>query len=759
MLPTDFVFPALCQQSNYRRDPRGFQAFLPQFNMAPEGSSLADPRQQDCPTSDTGSTHALAYRPSAGSTMSTEDSGYGSIGTDDNTEEDSQATPEARPTSPPQSESPTPQIRQRMFEGLFVFNPNEQQLRRYNEVLSYITPSLNSAIQKRARLFGSRKSKQKRVDGVRLIVMGPDSLEANATPHIVFFCSRDVGESIRELLEQPAWTRILRPDNTRMLSLSYKIVLSGITLKFFDSEFIAEFPEGDDPISRSSKLTNCGTPIHLYNGASTEWRRATLGGILEVMDDRGRVKCYAMTAGHQLDSWDDEESDQVEDDDANRDKDAWDFKGDDKYGTILTAGSGYGTYPVVKRYFDWAVFKMNRWKINAAVENDDVVEVSNHIQLPDLEIGRPVVGQVKIITASVGILMGVVQPGMAKIAIGPGEEVIDTYLVSISGDGCMFPLFTIHPDFDTDIVKSRIAIANGDSGSWVVSRDRNRLLGHVVASDILGDIYVVPIAATLADIQFRLQAFSISLPLTDGLGEVFRAKVKAICREAESLYVRAAESMSICQDTTAEISSFENVLKHLYSEVRDPDSPVNGSDNLEHTTTYNRQLSTIIGECSLAISKTRNIIDQYDKYDKYGQQRSLEFPPLSYLEDEMRNKLSTLRIKIGTFLDTIQLYDTPPAETTSSPKHRQLDGVIDKLDKVLVRIWGRRQRERQKDQKGNRVWKERIVLEFRKELMMEGFPESALNLHKVGNYQRLQFNINSSTLLTITWLEHSPGVR
>ena len=52
----------------------------------------------------------------------------------------------------------------------------------------------------------------------------------------------------------------------------------------------------------------------------------------------------------------------------------------------------------------------------------------------------------------------------------------------------------------------------GDCGSWVVDDQTYEVYGHVVASDVLGEAYVVPLHATLQDIATRLAARSASLP-------------------------------------------------------------------------------------------------------------------------------------------------------------------------------------------------------------------------------------------------------
>lgn len=55
-------------------------------------------------------------------------------------------------------------------------------------------------------------------------------------------------------------------------------------------------------------------------------------------------------------------------------------------------------------------------------------------------------------------------------------------------------------------------ILDGDSGSWVVDETTGEVYGHLVASDMFGDGYVVPIHAAFDDIKSRLNLFSVSLP-------------------------------------------------------------------------------------------------------------------------------------------------------------------------------------------------------------------------------------------------------
>jgi hypothetical protein len=44
----------------------------------------------------------------------------------------------------------------------------------------------------------------------------------------------------------------------------------------------------------------------------------------------------------------------------------------------------------------------------------------------------------------------------------------------------------------------------GDSGAWVVDPATNQLYGHVVASDVFGTAYVIPIHDIFKDMKLQL---------------------------------------------------------------------------------------------------------------------------------------------------------------------------------------------------------------------------------------------------------------
>ncbi|KAL6716714.1 hypothetical protein ACLMJK_006282 [Lecanora helva] len=57
------------------------------------------------------------------------------------------------------------------------------------------------------------------------------------------------------------------------------------------------------------------------------------------------------------------------------------------------------------------------------------------------------------------------------------------------------------------------ALEAGDCGSWVIDQATNEVYGHVIASDVFGEVYVSPLKETLKQVEEVLRADSVSLPI------------------------------------------------------------------------------------------------------------------------------------------------------------------------------------------------------------------------------------------------------
>jgi hypothetical protein len=69
------------------------------------------------------------------------------------------------------------------------------------------------------------------------------------------------------------------------------------------------------------------------------------------------------------------------------------------------------------------------------------------------------------------------------------------------------------------------AVADGDSGAWVVNPVSMEVYGHVVATDVTGDVYVVPLHRSFEEMRDRLGVEAVDLPGTaDLLDAALRAE-------------------------------------------------------------------------------------------------------------------------------------------------------------------------------------------------------------------------------------------
>jgi hypothetical protein len=57
--------------------------------------------------------------------------------------------------------------------------------------------------------------------------------------------------------------------------------------------------------------------------------------------------------------------------------------------------------------------------------------------------------------------------------------------------------------------KSNSDILDGESGSWIIDEQTLEVFGHLVASDILGSGYVIPMRAILEDIGNHHGAYAV----------------------------------------------------------------------------------------------------------------------------------------------------------------------------------------------------------------------------------------------------------
>ena len=302
-----------------------------------------------------------------------------------------------------------------------------------------------------------------------------------------------------------------------------------------------------------------------------------------------------------------------------------------------------------------------------------------------------------------------------------------------------------------------LEIEDGDSGSWVILEDNNDLIGHVVASDVLGDVYVIPIKDTLNNIRHHLKAVSVSLP---SIPEAFNipysrnseqrrtSMVKQILAQRRPMHKPLAISPNVA-DTIATLDSkalelsrrvrvlyqgLEKVantiddlrasLKHLRFEAQDQDSLLN--QQTPESSMYYRQVTGIIQDFNFSLVHFDMVLDDF--YNKTDLQRPKEdihtraSAVLYYYSAEFSNQKTTIDI----FLDTIQLHNPQKAKDEPSviPSMKQLEFIKQKVNVISLRLSLGHTSNDNNDEET--LWER-----FSRELATEGFSSDVLEQHKV----------------------------
>jgi hypothetical protein len=107
-----------------------------------------------------------------------------------------------------------------------------------------------------------------------------------------------------------------------------------------------------------------------------------------------------------------------------------------------------------------------------------------------------------------GTRKGVMLNGNSYVGGKFGENLCQTWNVILSGAACEF----VHPGRESLADRTPPGVIDGDCGSLIVNQETLEVYGHVVASNPLGEAYVVPLRNIFRQIHDALGAKEVSLP-------------------------------------------------------------------------------------------------------------------------------------------------------------------------------------------------------------------------------------------------------
>ncbi|KAF7940501.1 uncharacterized protein EAE98_000628 [Botrytis deweyae] len=380
-----------------------------------------------------------------------------------------------------------------------------------------------------------------------LKVLGED--EQSAEPWIFIQCDKAISKKVKDFFKQPIIKIDFEPLQPDDRSPRLRVLVCPLRPRPL-AKYLRSFAKYLDPRRHDAQrndhqqhgpLTNrISTPIYsridarfcgrticgmqVMNGSSHEVQQATIRGNIQVVDKNGKSKLYGMTAGHFLFPELYGNDEQGTADDLSDESTEEDFQlelgsiNDSLGGKTQPLGKGarsarrgsicksriignlsdpshtsFGN----ERNLDWALISFSQPYYDRLPNLYQKKELCQHKYLAGIggdTFSRPEI-TVALLTAH-GPQSGLMSSSFSYIMQPPGKVLIRTYLLSF-------------PDCEH-------ALHPGDSGAWVINLTSLEVYGHIIASDVFGRGYVVPIGDLLDDIKTHLSADSKGVSATRG---------------------------------------------------------------------------------------------------------------------------------------------------------------------------------------------------------------------------------------------------
>jgi len=387
----------------------------------------------------------------------------------------------------------------------------------FNARFREIAPRMQQLLQKSSQkwsssVFALAKSRPKRQQqatmSLRLMAVGKTA--KSAKPTIVIFMAGEHIKSLEAALGQPELRQLYQSDDG--VTPSFEVIVVGQEPMKRSYQNVSVLWEASRTMERNIS-TLCGVQIRLDAG-DTRVAGATIGGIVKLTYGPGDFKLAGMTAGHPLES--------LLDTEFGIDSKATLFTHPRTFGTILHPTTDTDDEVTLPKH-DWALIEINP----LVRKRPNLMRIAGNSGSLSLGIPKhpgtlrrlrrqnshstsmttappasfPDVNPIEVALLSdsshfSGAKLGLLSHMPGSIMLSPDDGFIDAYLL-ILDEGQEFQ--------------------DGDSGSWVVNPTSLEVYGHVVATDIMGDAYIVPLYASLEEMKEVLGVESVSLPDTADL--------------------------------------------------------------------------------------------------------------------------------------------------------------------------------------------------------------------------------------------------
>ncbi|KAK1465930.1 hypothetical protein CMEL01_11922 [Colletotrichum melonis] len=360
----------------------------------------------------------------------------------------------------------------------FKITPDKSTRDRFSHVINQIEPLLLARLKKKT---GERIG----LIAFRSMILG--TAAENAHEHIVVLCPSQLLDTINEFFEKTKIIKELCEPSDQIPSIS--IIVEGreprMMAQLLHSVMaMGPHPQSPDDIYMPGMQSLSGQCVVAKDTLGIAII-ATCGGMIKVVDKTGKRMLYGMTAGHVFN----DANSQITQDLAN----VWRPQYREEW---LTPGRVWKRDGLQEKGpdCDWALlapehvwlFGANRYRTR-----DSSGQPIEHALTTEIGTFPPdtICQEVEMIDAPHSTKPGLLSSEPTRILLGAGDAFTQAYILTL----------------DEGEVRS------GDSGAWVVGSSSHDVFGHIVARDMFGDAYVVPLDQTFNDIRTSMDATSVQL--------------------------------------------------------------------------------------------------------------------------------------------------------------------------------------------------------------------------------------------------------
>ncbi|KXX76814.1 hypothetical protein MMYC01_201913 [Madurella mycetomatis] len=406
-------------------------------------------------------------------------------------------------------------------EELQIFKTEIDQVfnLRFQEIAPKIQHQLLNSLQKGTSFFQKSKARPKKqlTTSIRLMMVGK-TIDA-AKPSIVIFLPGEGASRLESVLEQTVLRQLYDPEDG--ITPSFEVVVVGQAPR---KRFCQDVHVTWDTswTGEREQPTFCGVRLCLQTPEGMS-AMATLGGVVKLTYRTGDFKLVGMTAGHMLEDLLDPEADSEPI-----------YPAGNQVGEVTSPRTiGTVLHPRLDGNLlsedldeliptcDWALFEIDpavKIKPNLLHQVDAATAHSRRLAHSGIMTSRTMITappasyptiepiEVAVLSGSScfgGTMLGVLSHIPGGIMLSPGKGFVDAYLLCLDEGQ---------------------ELQDGDSGSWVVNPISKEVYGHVVATDMTGDAYVIPLHRSFEEMRETLGVESVDLPrIADLLDAALRA--------------------------------------------------------------------------------------------------------------------------------------------------------------------------------------------------------------------------------------------